>query len=436
MITDFIDRVVIIDDKKEETDNLVQVLKKEDISVDVQLVNSQDKKLSSIKPLKKYRQIVFIDLSLDDSINIENNISTLIRPILTKILPKSNGCYGLVVWSKHIDDVLKLKEKLMLDIGKYCLPMFVVSFDKNKYLREGYDTILEDLNKELQNDKLAYFFMKWVNTIRQAAGNAIFDIYSLVPDYNKQKTELVYLLYKMALNHTGIPENQIQKQNYNLTTDAYKSFDELLYSDLINQLNKDTAINLFSFPQQNPWSGKLQEEIDIYSKLNTKLFIDSINIKQEIPCPGNVYELKQIPNKFCEGWPKNSTKICIELTPPCDFSHKKIYSKIICGFLFLPTKKDNDSLLEFINSFKGDNKYLFWPFEYEQQFSIMVFDFRCMISLSDEDLKKTSDYKVLFRVNHKLFADILQKYSSYSARLGMSNIIPVLQASQKVKEKK
>ena len=32
MITDFIDRVVIIDDKKEETDNLVQVLKKEDIS--------------------------------------------------------------------------------------------------------------------------------------------------------------------------------------------------------------------------------------------------------------------------------------------------------------------------------------------------------------------------------------------------------------------
>ena len=45
---------------------------------------------------------------------------------------------------------------------------------------------------------------------------------------------------------------------------------------------------------------------------------------------------------------------------------------------------------------------------------------------SDENLKDDSKYRIIFRAKSKLFADILQKYSSYSARLGISNIIPEL----------
>jgi response regulator RpfG family c-di-GMP phosphodiesterase len=103
MVTDFIDSVLIIDDKEDEIKDLQQVLEEEDIFV--QFLNPTDKKLSDLPVLKKHKQVVFIDLSLDDSINILNNVSTKIRPLLSKILPKTKGCYGLVVWSKHTEDV-------------------------------------------------------------------------------------------------------------------------------------------------------------------------------------------------------------------------------------------------------------------------------------------------------------------------------------------
>ena len=110
MITDFIDSVLIIDDQEKEIEELAKKLQEEDISVKIQIVNPQDKQFKDIIPLKRYRQLIFIDLSLDDNIDIKNNISTEIRPILLKILPKTKGCYGLVVWSKHTNDISILKE--------------------------------------------------------------------------------------------------------------------------------------------------------------------------------------------------------------------------------------------------------------------------------------------------------------------------------------
>ena len=42
------------------------------------------------------------------------------------------------------------------------------------------------------------------------------------------------------------------------------------------------------------------------------------------------------------------------------------------------------------------------------------------IKIDDKDLKDASKYKILFRANPKLFADIIQKFSSHAARLGLS----------------
>lgn len=423
MVTDFIDSVLIIDDKEDEIKDLQQVLEEEDIFV--QFLNPTDKKLSDLPVLKKHKQVVFIDLSLDDSINILNNVSTKIRPLLSKILPKTKGCYGLVVWSKHTEDVNILKEKLQEDKGKYTLPIFIVPFDKNEYLQKGYDEILNDLNNTLKSDKAAYFFVSWMSTVKSAANNAMSDIYSLVPEYDKQKTELMYLMYKMALNHTGIPEKQIE--GYDLTTDAYKAFDELLYSDLINQQNKN-SINIFDSISKTFNENNLQDEVIKYAKLNAKLFIDTINIDPKIIVPGNVYEIIDGDRlQRVENQPKKSMSIVIELTPPCDFSHKKINSKLIRGFIY-PPSIDNDNLWNKINkTFKGDNKYLLWPIEINGELCMICFDFRYTIIVSDEEIKReSSKYKVLFRVKPKLFADILQKYASYSARLGISIITPEL----------
>lgn len=416
MITDFIDSVVIIDDKEEEIKKLAEVLLSEDISVKIQLVDPQDKQMRKIVPLKKYRQLIFVDLSLDDSIDVKTNISTEIRPILSKILPKTKGCYGLVVWSKHVnDDMLILKEKLLNDNEKYCLPMFIISLDKSKYLRDGYENILNDLDYILQSEKSAYFFVYWMNTVKSASNKAISDIYSLVPNYEKQNTELVYILYKMALNHSGIPEEKIK--SYDLMTDAYKAFDELLYSDLINQLSKSST-DIFNQIPQNPYNGQKNKENEIYSELNSKLFIDEINKNQNVIIPGNVYEIVN-PSIVKPGLPNNvdvEKYIAIELTPPCDFSQrKKVNSRLIKGFL---------CNIKYKEKFKKEYYYKdMFPLKVGNIKNLQfVLDFRYLEVVEDSELTNESNYKVLFKVTPKLFADILQKFSSSYGRLGLSNI--------------
>lgn len=50
------------------------------------------------------------------------------------------------------------------------------------------------------------------------------------------------------------------------------------------------------------------------------------------------------------------------------------------------------------------------------------FDFRYLFTPLDKDLTDISLYELWFRAKPKLFADVLQKFSSHAARLGLSNI--------------
>ena len=414
MITDFFDSVLIIDNVEEEVSELQKVLEDEDISVKLEIYDSTDKNLSKMTRLKKHRQLIFIDLSLDDSIEIGRNISEIIRRILNKIIPSTVGCYGLVVWSRHVEDIDLLKKRLSEDYGKYVLPMFIVPFDKTEYLLNGYKGILNDLDSILKSDKIAYFFLNWMSTVKKAANNAISDIYSLVPEYDKQQTELLYLMYKMALNHTGIPEEYLQSYDYDLTTDAYKAFDELLYSDLINQLSKDAYGNMFVQKNKPQEWNDMEKWKNVVSTLNSKMFIDTTNLDQNVIIPGNVY--KVINAISIEKQPEGTINIAIELTPPCDFSQKKkIRSRIVHGFL---NNIDN------MGKFKREYHYKdMFPIEFDGTSNLqMLLDFRYFESIEDDDLKNPNKYELIFRVNPKLFADILQKFSSSYARLGLSKI--------------
>ena len=54
----------------------------------------------------------------------------------------------------------------------------------------------------------------------------------------------------------------------------------------------------------------------------------------------------------------------------------------------------------------------------------MCLDFRNIFVEENNKLKDTSLYRLLFSVKHRLFADILQKFSSHAARLGLSILQP------------
>lgn len=415
LIEEFADRILIIDDKKDEVEGLVEQLKLHDMSFEFFLPNELEK-----KELRKVRQLVFLDFKLDESRAEPAENIALIRKLLKQLFPITiRGEYGIVLWTSHIEYIDLVREKISSDRKdkKYHTPLFIVGLDKNYYITNGYTKCLTDLNNIILKDKAAYFFANWMVTVCKAAEKSITDVYSLVPQYNSQQTELLYILYRLALNHTGLP-SALLTNDYNLSIDAYKAFDELLYTDLISQLDELWNDVLLPRPN-NPWSKDKKYANEVFSKINRKLFIDNANIVTSVIVPGNVYRvvdkeemiLAQNPDM-----PDDAIEVALEITPPCDFSQKKkANSRILRGFI---CQNINDTKFGKAHYYKEIDHI-----EIEGCTDMqLVFDFRYVEFMPDQDLKNQSKFKLMFRVTPRLFADVLQKCSSYSARLGVSAI--------------
>ena len=421
MILEFVSNVIIIDDKENEIKDLVSVLDDQDISSMVftpaELKNEK---------FKKNRQLFFLDLSLDDSKKIVENIA-LIRKLLKDTLDANFGNYGIILWSKHQHHIDTLKEKLQEDRKKnaYPTPIFIVGLDKTKYIQQGnYKGLFQDIESSLTNNKAATFFLEWSNSVKQAENITVSKIYSLMSDYKTLSDDFIFVLKKLALHYTGIEESQVG--TYPLHIDAFKSFDDILHAELINCQKSGT--NLFPSPLSSLKNFSNTSDLPkIYSQLNSALLIDENNIDQSIVVPGNVYEIKGNSSKFkSDKSSQNAKNIVIEITPPCDFSNsgKRIRARLIGGFL---VDADTTNTKKQIQDLKCSKECF-----YSEVFPIMIqgntnpqlliLDFRYFGDEDDTNLHNVLKYQILFRAKPKLFADILQKFSSHAARLGLSVI--------------
>ena len=461
MIDDFIDSAIIIDDKKEEIEGLINLL--EEKGIWTKYFFPEDLENREV-PLKN-RKIIFLDLYVDDKETEATGQIAIIRKIFKKTLGMNFGTYGIVVWSAHTKDMLELKSKMQNDSDKYTLPLFIVGLDKYKYLKEDdFSDLFHDLNQELEKNIAAEFFIKWNNLVSQGKDKAITNIYSLIKDYEKQDKNLQFILFQMARNYTGMPFEDIGK--YPLHIDAFKAFNDMMnYEITTNQgtdcdiftniddvsfvgidtntekyeygaknhicvsvkdrvIKKDDNV-LSSNDQKNANNASNIKElvsqiIRIYSYVNSKILIDENNIQQSEIIPGNIYEIMDGTGGFKKNnSPNNSTSILIEMTPPCDYSNNNMINpRVLEGFV-----------CDYSEKLHGDHKkeYFYnqiWPLKIKnkEKPQMIVFDFRCFGFIKEEKLKDASQYKVLFRAKNSLFADILQKLSSHTARLGLSII--------------
>lgn len=428
LITSFVNSVLIIDDKDSEISDLKKQLESKDIYV---LAEKPENLLSRSAMRKK--DLVFLDFLLNEEDDFKTILSKYTRPILTKHF-KEPFPYGIVIWTKHenhIETFFEILKKDSLIDKKYTSPLFIVALDKNKYLRKGdYSTILNDIENELQNSFSAYFLINWISKISKGIYTTVSDIFHLSNDYDKKNEDIKRIVFKLAMNQNGISQSIIKDyiDNGALSIDAYKAFDELLYSNLNNQ--KSESANIFtnySLPAE-----EFDQQVNDAASINSKLFLDTNLSASNIVIPGNVYKLVEKNEYLNNGFPKDSTKIAIELSPPCDFSqNKKKRSKLIGGFIKEIKDKDMSNLLasfdRYINNlFKADYRYFLWPVKLDlyQNYCFICFDFHCEEILNDSDINDENKFKLIFRAKQTLFADILQKYSSNKARLGISALLP------------
>ncbi|MCR5077900.1 MAG: hypothetical protein K6A82_07690 [Prevotella sp.] len=429
-ITDSVNSVLIIDDKKDEVEGLIEVLKKNDIYYLFYNPEDEDSPIP-----RKNRQIIFCDLYLNSTTTKLTGNIALLRKTLKKIATPDFGSYGIVLWTKHTDEITQVMEKLSIDQQEhsYNVPLFIVDLDKQDYLEENsFDNIWTDLSKKLENNTAAYFFFNWRASVNKGADKALADVYSLSPDYQEQSKYLTYLLSLLAVNYSGVDLHG-EKVYDGMYKDAYKAFDELLSSDLALMQAED-KVDIFSQILSNPRETKFNEELDAIGRLNAKLLIETTDLHQERNLPGSVYEvtdsssLLYIPDE--KVIKSDLTRIAIELTPPCDFAHKKVHSRLVGGFIAdiptdtISTKKQLDKFIDQYSKKGAEYSYSVCPIYYNGGLKLCCFDFRYLCGIKNEDLQDSNKFKLLFIAKDKFFADVLQKFSSHASRLGLSMITP------------
>lgn len=431
MFESFIDSVLIIDDKEDEITDLKDALEQKDIWVTYLNPPKEKQEIDKIPNSYRNRKLLFFDLRINETASTTDNIAQIIRPLLRKIVGKNFGCYGIVMWTKHDNHIEEFKNKIQNDVDLYNLPLFVIALDKTEYLskRKKYNDIFTDLEEKLKSNIASKFFISWSSMVQEGKDNTIRSIFRLVPDYEKQNKNLEFILFKIAQNHTGIPFDEIN--DYPIEKDANKAFNNILCSE-INGLCIKKDINLFPNKEKISFRKKDNNEIvpntrlskadsevlNIFSQLNSRLLIDETNISSKKIIPGTVYQIIESKNVYTHPQlPKDAIPIVIEMTPPCNFSKKNsLKSRLLSGYIL---KYDNNKIP------KEDFFYKeLMPIKLidDDNIRMILFDFRLINNIETAELSDTKKYKRLFKANDKLFADILQKMSSYASRFGLSII--------------
>jgi len=410
MIANFLDSALVIDDLEKEAQPLVAELMKNDIFA---MHYTPNQLFESNKPVKS-RKIVFMDLRLQEGgADLATNIG-IIRNLLQQYIANSPHSYGLVIWSKHQEELKSVIDRIEKDKASYTLPLFIIGLDKMKYIESGYDELFADMEASLGKNLASNFFMYWSRLVEKGKDQSITALYNLSNNgYSTLEKNLQFVLYKLAKNHTGIP-NKPSTANYKLENDAVKALADILNYDLIN--DHDNAIELFRPPHDYQFTG---DRAKLFDDLNARIFIDGSAPQNAAAIPGNVYEILEEENIFIvDGAPANSRKVVIELTPPCDFATGRngtLY-RLIGGFIIeAPAEKH-------LKDYNKEHHY-----KYIDSISIpgsanpvgVRFDFRYLGTIQERELLDAGKYRLLFRVKDKLFADILQKCGSHASRLGI-----------------
>ena len=326
------------------------------------------------------------------------------------------------MWTQHIEHIDLVREKITLDAQRkeYITPLFIVGLDKNKYIQKGYDSLFEDLNERLTQDKAAAFFFNWRASVEHGADKALNDIFNLLPDYTNQQTNFQYLLYLLARNYSGVYVENEGKYD-NMYQDAYKAFDDLLYNDLISK-QKNNMPDVFGDRIVDPWRDNQEFRIKSYAQLNSKMYIDEV-VNQQMVLPGNVYEIKQEIQSLIstKKWPTSDyIHIALEITPPCDVAQNNTSSARLIGGFIVECPLTIQDIKQLKSKYPKESQYNIYPIEIGTQIKWICLDFTCVHIVDRLELKNKNNYNLIFMLKRGLYAEVQRRFAAHAGRLGTS----------------
>lgn len=420
--------VVVIDDKRDEVQGVIDWY--QGLGVGCKFINAdlfdgdvyQDVPYSDVN-------LVFLDLFYsEDKFDPE-----LCANWIQSIVP-AKSFYVLVVWSKDpakLDEVFEELKKLNR------LPFFSITKNKTDFVintaeKYNYEALFTEISKEINGVPTLAEIGIWKKRL-QNSGNKV--IGYLLNDIDPESFQLK--LQKIILGHGGssiINEPNVRVKRAIL----FDALDKVLISNTKNsipdvQVSEANETNLYSLNLPN--DKLVDKELNSWFHFNLLKEIDKKSISPGLICINNHSFFKKLYSIQDDEKISSKLSVLIEdeieftdivvvLSRPCDVAQGKYGKniKLLSGILIKkPTRKKER--IKFHNGNLPDSCKLYDHLYINSEMNdvALLFDFRYVFSVPHKIfLDKFSNLKVF---NKELLSDLQVEYSSYSSRLGITQIL-------------
>jgi len=441
-------RIAIIDDQIQQAEPLIKVLSKKQLPLTY--FSGDPAFLPEIGDNLNDVRVLFLDINLIDNSEHTNKVlKGRLIPVLERVISEENYPYILIYWSRHEHHKALIEDEIFNEELKKRKPIAFLSAVKSEYFNldgsltddfvDKLEGLFEKINEVINEHPAFSHLTNWENQVHFSADETLQNIFNPSNDanwnnnanYTLNKLGEAYLgkHYYTAENEDKIKgsfislstvfkdtlENNIQNNTISKNENLEYNDDAVLKS--INSLN--LSLNTANYVNNISESGNVLEfhENDSIFKemLNTLISIfgfkkslkastpditDSILKKQASK------EQKRIKNEIKKTW----KKVCIVVTPICDFAQKKnINDRVVKGILipkeyrdYIEDKSEALLIIPFVIELDGNEYYL-------------ALDFRYFITTDLTQENVTG----LFRIRQEMLAEVQSKLSRHINRQGI-----------------
>lgn len=456
-------KIVVVDDRKEDVENLLKLLDKKGIAFNYYYQDADSGNLPD-NPLKNVR-LLFLDFVLGtDGQPVTTKISTLIN-VLKKILHTDNGPYIILAWTLHNnvvkngDLITPFKTELYknLDIPK---PVAIVDLDKINVMQD-FSLIDKKLKNTFNGGNIFEILFDWESNGRVALADVIktindislqnmagipvsLDKFSL--SLRKATERNMYqfaasvsgeknlnssneILIDAQLPLGGILHDHLEKHIRELTPELKRLSRKIYISKNLPKYNamERAQMNTFFLLSKNPEvclkPGNIYKATSILKKIHRsgkiifrkKDFYNEQKIKSDkVNCKGNQIKLKDLTKKMKE-FDNRIIPILVEVTPECDYIQDNWKgARFIFGVLWPDKFLDNNNTDKYIQSAEGKiYRKLLIKHNNSVYFLLLHSAYQCFIPLS-----AVKSVKPMLHARKELLSDIQHWLGSHASRPG------------------
>ena len=422
MINYFEPSVVVVDDVQDEINGILDIYSSKNIGCKLFNPDLIDGDTMPEKPFADV-SLIYLDLFYSDKFDAEQSCNWV-----RTIIPEKSF-YVIVFWTK---DKSKANEVLELLIRKNRTPFLHFIESKSDYLEGAknynFSSLVTKIQKSCSDTPAIEEILLWKKLIKLSTNEVLGHL-------AQQPSNISEKLKKIIISHGGkavVASDDHYKRstlfdalNIVLTSNTKKNIQEG-----ISELNKSKLYDLTSTINTSP-------DRELNSWFHFKLGSD---LKEDLIFPGLVSEFKDndwkkmysihddknvsdyISKQIVDGTIISS--IVMILSRPCDVAQQKFGKniKLLSGlkinkpqrdvknrFAGKDTKPDSLKIYDHLYFSEGENDVT------------LMFDFRYSFSVPEEIfIKEFTNIKVF---NKELLSEIQVEYSSYSSRLGITQIL-------------